>query len=199
MRRLFLVVLLVIPGCGGSMLAARGSIASTRSVVAPAHEESTSEADAAEAEAALPRSSPAEAARVQIVEATTLGEPTEVLGVVDVHESGRDEQHGLEVMRERAAAMHADAVIGVEFHRDDTNFTDLSGLAVRYRDLTQHRPFEVLAELRVHEGEGEGGAMEELRSRARELNADLLIHIAWHDDDAVAGGTYLSGTAIRYL
>jgi uncharacterized protein YbjQ (UPF0145 family) len=146
------------------------------------------------------RGTPAEAARVQVLYlGTEPKEPTEVLGVVDVHEPGNNEQQGLEIMRERAAAMHADAVIGVEFHRDDKNFTDLSGLAVRYNDLLRNRDYDVLEVIQVHEGEGkDGDAMGELRRRASNLHADLIINVAWHDNDAEKDGTYLSGTAIRY-
>lgn len=76
-------------------------------------------------------------------------------------------------MRERAAAMHADAVVEVEFHRDDKDFTDLSGLAVRYHDLLRGRQYDNLGVIRVHEGEGkDGDALEELRRRAGALNAD---------------------------
>jgi uncharacterized protein YbjQ (UPF0145 family) len=146
------------------------------------------------------RGTPAEAARVQVLYlGTEPKEATEVLGVVDVHEPGNNEQQGLEIMRERAAAMHADAVIGVEFHRDDKNFTDLSGLAVRYNDLLRNRDYDVLEVIRVHEGEGkDGDAMGELRRRASNLHADLIINVAWHDNDAEKDGTYLTGTAIRY-
>lgn len=120
-------------------------------------------------------------------------------GVVDVHEPATSDEQGLEVMKERAAAMHADAVIGVEFHRDDKSFTDLSGLAVRYNDLLRGRKYDVLEVIRVHEGEGkDGDAMGELQRRAAGLHADLLIDIAWHDNDAEKDGTYLSGTATRY-
>lgn len=147
-----------------------------------------------------PRSSPAEAARIKIYESgAAIDDPTEVIGVVDVHEPGRDEQQGVEIMKERAAAMHADAVIEVEFHRDDKDFTDLSGLAVRFNDLLRDRKFDTLGVIKVHEGEGkDGDAMEELRRRAGALNADLIIDIAWHDNDAEKDGTYLSGTAIKY-
>lgn len=158
-----------------------------------------------EGQAALPRSeppraSPVDAARIKIFESgATIDEPTEVIGVVDVHEPGRDEQQGVEIMKERAAAMHADAVIEVEFHRDDKDFTDLSGLAVRFNDLLRDRRYDTLGVIRVHEGEGkDGDAMEELRRRAGALNADLIIDIAWHDNDAEKDGTYLSGTAIKY-
>jgi uncharacterized protein YbjQ (UPF0145 family) len=146
-----------------------------------------------------PRASPAEAAKVEVFEAATLKEATEVLGVVDVHEPGHNDKQGLEIMRERAAAMHADAVIGVEFHRDDKDFTDLSGLAVRYHDLLRNRQYDTLGVIKVHEGEGkDGDAMGELQRRAGAMNADLIIDISWHDNDAEKDGTYLSGTAIKY-
>jgi uncharacterized protein YbjQ (UPF0145 family) len=146
------------------------------------------------------RATPDQAARVQVIySGTPVNEETEVLGVVDVHEPATSDQQGLEIMKERAAAMRADAVIGVEFHRDDKSFTDLSGLAVRYNDLLRGRTYDVIDVIRVHEGEGkDGDAMGELQRRAAALHADLIINIAWHDNDAEKDGTYLSGTAIRY-
>ena len=165
----------------------------------PGDETGVTEGQQALPHAEPPRASPAEAAHVKVLETTNIPEPTEVLGVVDVHEPGQNDQQGLEIMKERAAAMHADAVIGVEFHRDDKNFTDLSGLAVRYNDLLRNRRYDVLQVIRVHEGEGkDGDAMGELQRRAGALNADLIIGIAWHDNDAEKDGTYLSGTAIKY-
>jgi uncharacterized protein YbjQ (UPF0145 family) len=147
-----------------------------------------------------PRASPEQAARVKVIfSGTPVPQPIEMLGVVDVHEPATSDERGLEIMRERAAAMHADAVVGVEFHRDDKSFTDLSGLAVRYNDLLRGRSYDVIQTIRVHEGEGkDGDAMAELQRRAAALNADLIIDIAWHDNDAEKDGTYLSGTAIRY-
>lgn len=146
------------------------------------------------------RASPAQAARVKVIfSGTPVEEATEVLGVVDVHEPATSDAQGLEIMKERAAAMHADAVIGVEFHRDDKSFTDLSGLAVRYNDLLRGRAYDTIEVIRVHEGEGkDGDAMGELQRRAAALHADLIIDVAWHDNDAEKDGTYLSGRAIRY-
>jgi hypothetical protein len=81
-------------------------------------------------------------------------------------------------------------VVGVEFHRDNKDFTDLSGLAVRYHDLRRNRPYDTLEVIRVHEGEGkDGDAMDELRRRATALNADLIIDVAWHHNDAEKDGT----------
>jgi len=150
--------------------------------------------------AAPPRASQAEAARIKVIfSGTKVPDATEVLGVVDVHEPATSDEQGLEIMKERAAAMHADAVIGVEFHRDDKSFTDLSGLAVRFNDLLRGRKYDVIDTIRVHEGEGkDGDAMGELQRRAAALHADLIIDVAWHDNDAEKDGTYLSGTAIRY-
>ena len=146
------------------------------------------------------RGTPEQAARVKVFfSGTNVTEPTEVLGVVDVHEPATSDQQGLEIMRERAAALHADAVVGVEFHRDDKSFTDLSGLAVRYNDLLRGRNYDVIEVIRVHEGEGnDADAMGELKRRAKALHADLVIDVEWHDNDAEKDGTYLSGTAIRY-
>jgi len=130
---------------------------------------------------------------------TNVTEPTEVLGVVDVHEPAMSDQQGLEIMRERAAAMHADAVVGVEFHGDDKSFTDLSGLAVRYDDLLRGRKYDVIEVIRVHEGEGnDGDAMGELKRRAKLLRASLSCHSTSMTRSAEKDGTYLSGTAIRY-
>jgi uncharacterized protein YbjQ (UPF0145 family) len=152
------------------------------------------------AHAEPPRATPAQAARVKVIfSGTPMVEATEVLGVVDVHEPASSDEQGLELMKERAAAMRADAVIGVEFHRDDKSFTDLSGLAVRYNDLLRGREYDTIDVIKVHEGEGkDGDAMGELQRRAGALHADLVIGIAWHDNDAEKDGTYLSGTAIRY-
>jgi uncharacterized protein YbjQ (UPF0145 family) len=146
------------------------------------------------------RGTPEQAARVKVFfSGTEVAEPTEVLGVVDVHEPATSDQQGLEIMRERAAALHADAVVVVEFHRDDKSFTDLSGLAVRYNDLLRGRTYDVIEVVRVHEGEGkDGDAMGELKKRSKALGADLVLNVEWHDNDAEKDGTYLSGTAIRF-
>jgi uncharacterized protein YbjQ (UPF0145 family) len=145
--------------------------------------------------------SPEAAARVAVLDAQDVGRPTEVLGLVDVHEPVHNEQEALAELREHAAAMGADAVIGVEFHHGDTHAgpTHLSGLAVRFRDLLQGRSYDVLSTIAVTERMGHhDDALDELRGRARDLHADLIINIGYEHGDAESPTSQLHGTAIRF-
>jgi hypothetical protein len=78
-------------------------------------------------------------ADIVVTPARKLDRPTEMVGVIDEHEPSGRQDAALALIRERAAAMGADAVLGVEFHHGDEKDdpTHLSGLAVRYVD---HRP-----------------------------------------------------------
>jgi len=68
-----------------------------------------------------------------VLPSSKLDRPAEVVGVVDVHEPMASESAALQRLREKAAALGADAVLGVEFHHgEETGPTHLSGLAVRY-------------------------------------------------------------------
>jgi uncharacterized protein YbjQ (UPF0145 family) len=75
-----------------------------------------------------------DASNVLVLQTTKLVRYAEVVGVVDVHEGMGDEQAGLQKLREKAAALGADAVIGVEFHHGEGEGepTHLSGMAVRF-------------------------------------------------------------------
>ena len=72
--------------------------------------------------------------KVLILQSTHLDHPSEVVGVVDAHEAMGDQEKALGVLRKKAAAMGADAVVGVEFHHGESEGepTHLSGLAVRF-------------------------------------------------------------------
>lgn len=71
--------------------------------------------------------------RVAILPTSKPERPAEVIGVVDVHEPMANEAAALQRLKEKAAALGADAVLGVEFHHgEETGPTHLSGLAVRY-------------------------------------------------------------------
>ncbi len=78
-------------------------------------------------------------ADIVVTTARKLDRPTELVGVIDEHEPSGRQDVAVALIRERAAAMGADAVVGVEFHHGDEKDepTHLSGLAVRYMD---HRP-----------------------------------------------------------
>ncbi len=73
-------------------------------------------------------------ARVLVIEGKHLDRPAEVVGVVDAHEEMGHHDAALDEMRRKAAALGADAVVGVEFHHGEGEGepTHLSGLAVRF-------------------------------------------------------------------
>ncbi len=73
-------------------------------------------------------------ANILVLQTTHLDRPAEVVGVVDAHEPMGRHGSALQVLRERAAALGADAVVGVEFHHGEGEGepTHLSGLAVRF-------------------------------------------------------------------
>ena len=74
--------------------------------------------------------------RVLILQSTHLDRAAEVVGVVDMHEAIGNQDQALAALRRKAAAMGADAVVGVEFHHGESDGepTHLSGLAVRFLD-----------------------------------------------------------------
>lgn len=74
------------------------------------------------------------APQILILQTTHLDRPAEVVGVVDAHEEMGNHDAALDDMRRKAAALGADAVVGVEFHHGEApgEPTHLSGLAVRF-------------------------------------------------------------------
>ena len=72
--------------------------------------------------------------RILILQTRKLDRPAEVLGVVDAHGESGSEEMALDALRRKAAAIGADAVVGVEFHHAESKGEPLhlSGLAVRY-------------------------------------------------------------------
>ncbi len=80
------------------------------------------------------------ASRVIILQTTDLSRPAEVVAPVDIHEPVGDETAALQMLREYAASIGADAVVGVEFHHGHGGGPiHLSGLAVRFIDLSRVR------------------------------------------------------------
>lgn len=80
------------------------------------------------------------ASRVLILETTELPRMAEVVEPLDVHEPVGDERTAMRMLRERAAAIGADAVVGVEFHHGHGGGPiHLSGLAVRFVDPPRAR------------------------------------------------------------
>jgi hypothetical protein len=81
------------------------------------------------------------ASRVLVLQSTHLDRPAEVVGVVDAHVPMGSHDRALDVLRRRAVAMGADAVVGVEFHHGEGEGqpTHLSGLAVRFLPSVPYR------------------------------------------------------------
>ena len=73
-------------------------------------------------------------ARVLVLQSKHLDRPAEVIGVVDAHEEMGKHEAALWALKNKAARLGADAVVGVEFHHGESEGepTHLSGLAVRF-------------------------------------------------------------------
>jgi uncharacterized protein YbjQ (UPF0145 family) len=145
------------------------------------------------------------AKKMLVLQAGDAGQPTEVIGVIDVHEPTGEHDAALQTLRERAALIGADAVLGIEFHHEDDHpddkgiATHLSGLAVRFRPVLQDRPYEVLGPVQVeaameHEDEG----LRELREKGNDINADAMLDVQFHHGEGNGGATKLTAIAIRY-
>jgi uncharacterized protein YbjQ (UPF0145 family) len=132
-----------------------------------------------------------QASRVALYEQTTTGHPMRALGVVSADADDDHLEDALANLRYEAAALGADAVVGVESHRGG-----VSGIAVSNEDPALHCSYDVLAnlEVTVHEG-NEGHALNALKRDARGKGADLVIglhHVRRSDT------LELHGQAIRY-
>lgn len=139
--------------------------------------------------------------RVKILQNEALSCPSEALGTVDVHEAMKNEGEALALLRRRAAALGAEAVIGVEFHHGEGGgeTTHLSGVAVRCKDLIQGREYDVIGELDVAGDMGhDEEAFESIRARASALHADLVIGIHFEHGEGEGQPSRLTGRAIRF-
>jgi uncharacterized protein YbjQ (UPF0145 family) len=151
----------------------------------------------------------ADAAKSMVVlQAQDAGRPTEVIGVIDVHEPTGEHDAALQTLRERAALIGADAVLGVEFHhegdgsgdkKDKDIETHLSGLAVRFRPVLQDRPYDVLGQVQVEAPmEHEDDGLRALREKGNDMDADAMLDVQFHHGEGKAGTTKLTAIAIRY-
>jgi uncharacterized protein YbjQ (UPF0145 family) len=149
----------------------------------------------------------ADAAKNMVVlQAQDAGRPTEVIGVIDVHEPTGEHDAALQTLRERAALIGADAVLGIEFHHESDEHaadkgieTHLSGLAVRFRPVLQDRPYEVLGQVQVEAAmEHEEDGLHALREKGNDMNADAMLDVQFHHGEGKGGNTKLTAIAIRY-
>ena len=139
-------------------------------------------------------------ANIAIIESEHVDRPMEVLGFVDVHEPVTTQAEAIAELREHAAELGAEAVIGVELHHGEGGPapSHLSGTAVRFRDLIRGRSYDVLGELDVNAPMGhEDDANRELGRRALALGADLITNVKF-DHGEGEGPLRVTGTAIRF-
>jgi uncharacterized protein YbjQ (UPF0145 family) len=124
--------------------------------------------------------------------------PTEVLGLVDVHEPVRTTAEGLDLLKRRAVLLGAEAVIGVEFEHGEggAEKTHLSGTAVRCNDLIRGRKYDVIGKIEVSaEMEHEDDALRQLKSRATAQGANLIVGVKFEHGEG--DRTKLTGTAVH--
>jgi uncharacterized protein YbjQ (UPF0145 family) len=143
----------------------------------------------------------AAAANVRVIQNDDLNCPSEVMGLVDIHEPVQNEQQALDVLKHKAAKLGADAVVGVEFHHGEPGEepTHLSGMAVRCHDLLQGRSYRVLGRIEVKGKMGkEDDAERELLDRARAMNADLVLNMGFEHGDGGSQPTRVWGTAVQF-
>lgn len=145
------------------------------------------------------------ATKVLILQNQDAGRPTQVLGVIDVHEETGSQDAALQTLKERAALYGADAVLGVEFHHEEASSKDkpveihLSGMAVKFKTVLADRPYLVLGSVQVdaemgHEAEG----LRDLQTKAGDMSADVLVDVQFHHGEGGAEKTRLTGLAIKY-
>jgi uncharacterized protein YbjQ (UPF0145 family) len=141
------------------------------------------------------------ASRVRVMQNDQLECPSEVLGLVDIHQPVKTEDEALNVLKRKAAKLRADAVIGVEFHHGEPGEepTHLSGMAVRCNDLIKGRAYDVLQKIEVQGKMGkEDDAERELMDRATAMHADLIVNIGFEHGEGGSQPTRVWGTAIKF-
>jgi uncharacterized protein YbjQ (UPF0145 family) len=125
----------------------------------------------------------------------------EAMGIVDAHEKPGHHDEALQELREAAAALGAEAVVGVEFHHGEGGgaVSHLSGVAVRYRKLKRDEPYDIVGFLDVAmDMEDQDRAMRELQRQSSRYHADLIIDIHYEHGEGNGEKIHLRGKAIRY-
>jgi uncharacterized protein YbjQ (UPF0145 family) len=143
----------------------------------------------------------AAASRIRVIQNDQLECPSEVLGLVDIHQPVKSEDEALDVLKRKAAKLRADAVVGVEFHHGEPGEepTHLSGMAVRCNDLIKGRAYQVLQRIEVQGKMGkEDDAERELMDRASAMHADLVIGMGFEHGEGGSQPTRVWGTAIKF-
>ncbi len=83
--------------------------------------------------AAVQKAQAKPAAKIAVLESKNVKRKTELIGFLDVSGDKGHREAALEALRAKAAAMGADAIVGVEFHEGNGEPGHYSGVAVRYK------------------------------------------------------------------
>lgn len=188
-----------------ALLASAWGLACTESKVVEAKAptvENTENKYAKESEEPVTPELEAKAAKVKVLQSSEgLGCPSEVLGVVDVHEPVKTIDQALHELRLDAARLDAEAVVGVEFHHGEPGEepTHLSGQAVRCNDLLKGRAYDVIGDVVVKEKMGDEESLyRAMKQKAKSLGADLILDVQFEHGEGGEEGLKLSGKAIRF-
>ena len=139
-------------------------------------------------------------ANILVLESNSLGRPCEVLGFVDLHEPVGSQNEAIAELREHAAELGADAILGVELNHGEGGPapSHLSGTAVRFRDLIHGRSYDVIGDIDVSAPMGhEDDADRDLKRRGAALGADLIIDVNFNHGEG-EGPIHVTGKAIRF-
>lgn len=129
-------------------------------------------------------------------DARDFGCESEGLGLVEAAYAFDAPDDALRALREAAQKLGADAIVDVRRALAGGE-ERLLAQAVRCRAMREARPYEVLEAIDVPDFEATGdAAFAELRARAFELHADLVVDVRLRTD--AAQHTHLTGVAIKY-
>jgi uncharacterized protein YbjQ (UPF0145 family) len=139
---------------------------------------------------------PAQESRVRFLEGP-IAVPTQVLGLVEVEGCGTPPNKVFDLLEAKAAALGADAIVGLDYKRDPVSCARWSATAIRFKDLVQGREYETLGNIEVAYIKGEeAAALKKLKAKAKAMHADLLLDLKYEREGADAR---VSGTAIRFV
>lgn len=120
----------------------------------------------------------------------------EVVSVINVHDG--DGSGAVSGLRDQAAGVGADEVVDTSVERSGDGVA-AHGMAVRFHDPLAGRAYDLVGPVEVSAYEGhENEALEELRARAVQVHADLIVDVRFHYGEGGDGPTSLSGIALRF-
>ncbi len=190
-RGLSFLLLAAVPACARPPRA-------TEYPAAPPPVETAASAAPAPAAAPPPRRVSDAAKRILVTPEDSLDRKLDVLAVLDFHTRAESQDKGFDELREKAATLGADAVVGAQFeHGEGNEPSHLSGMAVRY-GKEDARAVEILGNIDIATPEDDDDkGFDRMRAQARKMGADEIREIEF-DHGAEGGQSHLKGVAVRH-